>query len=440
MCIMEGSLPTFNQLGSQCIPALELRLRSIFKSFESSVEENRNQIMRLGSQTLFQAKENAIVAAGEMNFIEFLRINQIFVDKSLLIKEILNNSCPKRLIILRPRRWGKTLNMSMLIEFLRAEVNDKGTIIKCNSNYPLFAWGELTDSEGKPMLIKKLKISTEDKGIYLKKQGQFPVITITFRSASVKDYGGENPSYLSMREAISKAFKLHKYMVDIIERKLATQTSPGHIKILNLELNTFLGYLSCDPNSNLSESIHFLGQILYDYLNAKVYVFVDEYDRPMKSLKVNSAEYVNANNLIADMFTNAFKSSQEDRFVAMTILTGVLELKLETDGSGINNFDTCSVISPLFPSFFGFTEEEVNDLINEGFVQSPQLELQKREMKNWYNGYQIDNFTIYNPWSIIKCLHRMKRKSVDLWDLIGLPLGPQTKYLQELKNCLVLKL
>ena len=405
MCIMEGSLPTFNQ---QCIHALELRLRSIFKSFESNLEESLNLIMRVESQTLFQVKENSNVNPGEINFIEFLRTNQIFVDKSLFIKEILHIRCPDRLFINRPRRWGKTLNMSMLIEFLRAEVNDEGNIVKYNSNYPLFAWGELTDSQGKPMFIKKLQISTVDNGIYLEQQGQFPVIAITFKSASTNDYGGEKPLYQSMREAISEAFYCHTYIIKIIERKLVTKSSSYDIKNLNLELNKFQGYLNCSPDSSLEYSIYFLSKLLYKYLKAEVYVFVDEYDRPMNSLQFNSPEYKNASILVENMFSNAFKSSSRDRFIAKAILTGIFEFKVYTDGSGINNFDISSFIKPRFPSLFGFTEEEVNDLINEGFVQSPQLELQKNKIKNWYKGYQVDKFSIYNPWSIINCLNRMQ--------------------------------
>ena len=368
MCIMKGSFPSFNRSVSQCMPTLDLRVRALFQSLgfnaeEEGKESNQNNI--LNSQTLFQVKENANYVPGESNFIEFVRTNTPFVDKSLFIKEVLQKDCPNRLIIIRPRRWGKSLNLSMLIEFLNAEVDNDGNIIKYNSNYPLFARGELTDSKGKPMSIKKLKIATIENGIYLEEQGQYPVIDITFKYTSKNEFNGNNPSYQSMRDAISDTYERHTYISEIIRGRLKKVTSPDQRRDIKRELKKFDDYLSTNSNSRLEKAISFLGKLLYKYLERRVYVIIDEFDLPIKSLKIDSSAYINASDLITKMLTNAFKSSQQDRFVAKIILTGVFEIPLKTLGSGLNHVNVCNVLSPRFPSYFGFTEEELNDLIDE---------------------------------------------------------------------------
>ena len=416
MCIMEGSFPLLNK-SRKCMPALEQRAKVIFQSLGFN-REKECQIMSLdsinkpyensltSSKTLFKAKENVKFVCGDDNFIQFIKKNPMFVDKSLFIKQVLDNKTNPRLLIIRPRRWGKSLNLSMLNSFLCADVNSEGNILKHNSNYKIFSKGKIKDSQGNIIFIKPLFIATADGGKYLAAAGQSPVVFITFTSASTKDFGGADPSYKSMRVAISKAYSKHKYLITILRSKLSNESSPDTLNDINIQLEKFNGYLNKDQTLDIEDSIHFLIQLIFENLHRKAYVMIDEFDLPLNSLTDDAYAYQNAKSIISDMLTNACNSSDEDFYLERIILAGVFQYQL----AGLNNFTTCSVLSPIFPTAFGFTEQEVNDFIDTGFAQSPCLEKQKKEMKKWYKGYLIGGFTIYSPWSIMNCLQRMQLK------------------------------
>ena len=372
--IMKGSILS-EELGAKSMSVLEPRIKAIFDSFGIAAEEELNIVQAVESSVishntslnipgiLFQLKGGPKYVSDESNFIDLVRSSATFVDKSLFIKELLDDEGRKRLLIIRPRRWGKSLNMSMVKEFLSLEVNEEGKIKKRNCNYNLFAHGKYKDSNGaKKVMNKKLDISRVDGGSYLQYEGKFPVISITMRKATENDFIGNAPTYKSLRYAIAEAYMNHSYITTILTKYQNNETEPERKKAIQKEINRFNGYSRGDQSVDLGDSIFFLAILLNKYLKRRVYIMIDQYDSPLESLPKGSVAYLKAISILDDMFLNVFELStyQDQSFLAKAILTGVFKIPLESLESGSSNFTTCSVLTNKFSRFFGFTESELN--------------------------------------------------------------------------------
>ena len=355
-------------------------------------------------RTQFTSKPGIIYDTTSSDFISLIDDCQNFVDKSLFIRDILERGAPQHLMILRPRKWGKSLIISMLYEFLKADVDMNGKIQKHNKNYNLFETGKFTNSRGIQKSIKQLEIARVEYGLYLELEGYYPVIYITFRK--VDNSSIDDPSLMRMRKAIKSAYKNHQYMSPILEAKIKTEESPFKRELIENDLKIFKQYSCADPQADLEESIVFLAELLYKYLKRRVYIIIDEFDTPYNGLYVSNYT-TRQSEITTSMLYNALKPESNKNFLEKGILVGVFQIPLGSLGSYLNNLSICNVLSPKFPEHFGFTKSETLSLIDEGFEKSQELEDHKKELKRWYNGYRIRSTKIYNPWAIMNTLSKM---------------------------------
>lgn len=278
----------------------------------------------------------------------------LFVDKSLFIKEILDDLSEVKLIT-RPRRFGKTLNMSMLYHFLV-----KGDENELNAN-----------------LFQNLKIAQYRE--YVEKyQGRYPVVYITF-----KDIVRENEysaAYKGFCNVMSRIYTHYQYLL----------TSP---KLAAHERKKFEAILEERATlTNIQFSLLDLTRALYLHHGIKPWVLIDEYDTPIQTAYAGG--YYNQTVDFMRGFLGA--GLKDNSYLEKGILTGILRVSKESIFSGLNNIKTYSLLHPLYGEYFGFTESEVASLLEKTNLSSGI-----REVKNWYNGYEAGKTIIYNPWSII---------------------------------------
>lgn len=293
------------------------------------------------------------------NFREIIDRKLNFVDKSLFIKDIIDDSETKVAIITRPRRFGKTLNMSMLHHFLAAEV-------------------DLLPTKG---LFENLNIAKVADGDYLKHQGQYPVIFISLKDLKQLNFQDVVKSFrLSVRELC----RAHRYLLN--SDKLAQD-----------EKNLFEKFLTGDvAQSDLEKSLKILSELIYKHYGQKSYLLIDEYDSPIH-VSFQYDYYQEMVSFIRNLFGSALKG---DSFIEKAVVTGILRIAKESMFSELNNVKVYSVLNEKYSQYFGFTEDEVNELL-----QKFNLQTKASEIKHWYNGYQFGATVIYNPWSIVSCLN-----------------------------------
>ncbi len=279
-----------------------------------------------------------------------------YVDKTLFIKELLHVGGGVALIC-RPRRFGKTLNLSMLYYFF-----EKTEI----SNDYLFT----------------------DKAIWLDEkcrslQGQFPVVFITFKDVKEKTWLAARKKII---EIMAKEYKRHRSFVN----ENAALINSHDLEIYN-SIVTEKG-----EDVHLSSSLHFLTMILEQITKKRVILLLDEYDAPIH------AAYSNGYYDEMISFMQSFLSAglKDNRYLSRAVLTGILRTAKEGIFSGLNNLNVCTLLHDSFADKFGFVESEVDELLlNQNIAYESQV------IKDWYNGYHAGtNIRLYNPWSIIECV------------------------------------
>lgn len=294
---------------------------------------------------------------GNSNFAEIIRKNGLYADKSLLIKEIIEDPS-KSILITRPRRWGKTLNMSMLHNFFAAEVNYEKT-------------------EG---LFDKLLISTVDGGKYMQHQGKYPVIYLTFKDVKCDSF---DSCIAHLSNLINALYREHYY--------LKSSTS-----VLDVDKITFDKYASSQVDAtDIENSLNFLSKSLYQHHGKKVYILIDEYDTPL-NFAYGNPHFNDLVNLLKNLLSSGLK---DNLALEKGIMTGIMRISKDSMLSGLNNLKVYTVLKAQYSEYFGFTAAELDLLFkNQG------LELNEEAVQAWYNGYLIGGVTIYNPWSILSCL------------------------------------
>ena len=294
---------------------------------------------------------------GYDNFKELIDNQLDFVDKSLFIKEVLDDNATKVAVIIRPRRFGKTLNLSMLHYFLAAE-----------------AYGQSTKG-----LFQGLKIS-ELGDEYLRHQGRYPVIFITFKE--VKDHTFEH-TLRNMQSLMANVYREYRYLLSC--EKLDQEDKRFYQTVLSREADI----------SVLQAAIMNLTTYLFQYHGVKPWILIDEYDTPIQSAYVHGY-YEEVISLMRGMFGAALKTNP---YLERAVITGILRVSKESLFSGLNNLKVYSLLQSHYGQHFGFTEDEVGDLL-----QRAGLAAQSAEIRDWYNGYLAGKWTIYNPWSIVNCI------------------------------------
>ena len=314
-----------------------------------------------------------------------------YIDKTMYIKDIIDNKS-EVLLVTRPRRFGKTLNMSMLKYFF--DIKQK-------------------DSEE---LFEGLKIMNQDEK-YTSKLGAYPVIYLTLKDAGLMNY---EYMIMQMKTIMMDMFYEHRYVLD--SDKISTGEKNIFTRILNAEATDI----------DLVNSLKVLSKMLYIYYDKPVIVLIDEYDVPIQSAYINDY-YDEAINFLKTFYGATFK---DNPYLEKTVLTGVSRVAKESIFSGANNFVVYTIMDNEFADDFGITEEEMDKVI-EDF----QIEDQKEEIRKWYDGYKIGDIEgIYNPWSILNYLN--KRELMPYWvntssnDLIKMTLKNSTTVKEQIERLL----
>lgn len=290
------------------------------------------------------------VAIGGQDFKTLRENNAFYVDKTLFIKDWWDNMDSVTLIT-RPRRFGKTLNMSMLSYFF-------------SSQYP-----------GRSNLFEGLDIWEEEK--FRKLQGTYPVIFLTF--AGVKGTCYED-AVAGIKKTIVKVFEQHSYLRDYDKFGENEKLALGSIRENMKDIDA-------------AYSLNLLSTLLEKYYAKKVLIFLDEYDTPLQEAYVQGYwEKMTA--FIRTMFNNTFKTNPS---MERAVMTGITRVSKESIFSDLNNLVVITTTSELYASYFGFKEDEVYAALEEQGYSDED----KRCVKLWYDGFTFGTYTdIYNPWSI----------------------------------------
>jgi len=292
---------------------------------------------------------------GYDNFAEIINSNLDFIDKSLFIKEVLDNHI-KVSVITRPRRFGKTFNLSMLHHFLAWEIK-----------------GQSTRS-----LFNGLKITELEE--YMQHQGQYPVVAITFKDIKNLDF---ETAYQKICDLIGDVYNEHNYLLS--SPHLSTRDKTYFQKVLD----------SNPPQATLEESLKKLTEYLFKHYGKQPWLLIDEYDSPIHAAFFHGY-YDRMVALIRGLLGSALKGNE---FVKRAVVTGIMRVSKESLFSGVNNVIIYSMLNSKYGEYFGFTESEVSNLLEKS-----GLTHLTDKIRQWYNGYQIKNITLYNPWSILNCL------------------------------------
>ena len=297
---------------------------------------------------------NKPLPIGISDFKKVIKNGYAYVDKTLFIQELTEKGMEVALIP-RLRRFGKTLNLSMLRYF--------------------FEKGE----EDTSYLFKDLQIWKNEK--YRALQGQFPVIFITLKD--VKHLSWEE-TFSSLRALIGKEFERHSYL---LEGTILTQR----------EKEDYLRITCREGGKTLIEkSLLLLSEWLHRYHNKEVILLIDEYDTPAHAAYVG--KYYDT---LISFLRNWLSAGLKDNiYLERGVLTGILRIAIESIFSGLNNISTFTVLNETFSDKFGLLESEVKELLND-YGLSEKLS----DFRKWYNGYRIGSSTnIYNPWSVLNCI------------------------------------
>lgn len=297
---------------------------------------------------------------------EKIRTNDFYyADKTMFIKELLENWGEVNLFT-RPRRFGKTLNMSML---------------KC-----FFEVGS------DPSLFEGLKI-TREKELCEKYMGNFPVISISLKSVDGLNF---QAAAAAMRTTIGN--EAGRFRLLRKSRFLDEEDKIAYDRLVQVKLESDASYAMSD--ATLVDSIKTLSRLLSKHYDQKVILLIDEYDVPLDKA-FQAGYYDEMVNLIRNMLGNALKTNDSLYFA---VLTGCLRISKESIFTGLNNLNVMTVSEPYFCDSFGFTEDEVAELLDYY-----GLENFRNTIRDWYDGYQFGNISVYCPWDVIKYVQILLR-------------------------------
>ena len=293
------------------------------------------------------------VSIGHQNFSTLRENDYFYIDKTGFIREWWENGDSVTLIA-RPRRFGKTLTMSMVEQFFSVEYADRSE------------------------LFEGLSVWQDEK--YRSLQGTFPVISLSF--ANVKETRFES----AVQRICQLLTDLYSRNSFLLEGELLTGEEKVFFRSVKMDM----------PQVVATLAVHKMSEFLYRYYGKKVIILLDEYDTPMQEAFVNGywEELVSFER---NFFNSAFKTNP---WLDRALMTGITRVSKESIFSDLNNLVVITTTSELYAEYFGFTQKEVDDALNE--YQWPE---QKDIVKEWYDGFTFGNKKdIYNPWSIINFL------------------------------------
>ncbi|MGL5751987.1 MAG: AAA family ATPase, partial [Paraclostridium sp.] len=271
------------------------------------------------------------IALGESDFKNIIDKNEYFVDKSLLIKEFLEDNS-RIILIPRPRRFGKTLNMSMIRYFVE----------KCE--------------EDRRYLFNNLLISKEEN--IMKQQGIYPTIYLTFKDEKHKDFG---KLIQRMKWFVTEIYNEFKIVYDSLENN---QDKDFFNKIINSDYGV----------GELEIALKNLCKYLYNYYGQRVIILIDEYDTPIQH-SYFSGIYDETIDFMRNFLSNTLK---DNNYLEKAMLTGILRVARESIFSGLNNLEVYSILKEGYSDKFGFTEDEIEDMLK--YYDAVD---EKEEFKSW---------------------------------------------------------
>ena len=297
------------------------------------------------------------VAIGIQSFSELREGNYFYVDKTSLIKEWWEGGDVVTLIA-RPRRFGKTLTMSMLEQFFSVKYKNRGD------------------------LFEGLSIWKEEE--YQKLQGTYPVLSLSFANIKEKDY---ETTKIGIYQILTDLYDKHSFL---LESGILYENEKKYFLSVNTEMEEIVA----------TRALHKLSDFLSRYYGKKVIILLDEYDTPMQEAYVNGywEELVS---FTRSMFNSTFKTNP---YLARAIMTGITRVSKESIFSDLNNLKVVTTTSNEYATSFGFTEEEVFQAL-----EAYGLGEEKAGVKQWYDGFVFGEYSdIYNPWSILNFLDTRK--------------------------------
>ena len=296
------------------------------------------------------------------NFEMLITRGYYFVDKTFLIKDLLDNKAAVNLFT-RPRRFGKTLNMSML-QYYFEDKRDQFTGEKIDNSY----------------LFEGLNIKAEGEK-YTKYMGKYPVINLSLKSAKQPTY---KMAYESLIDEIMKEYRRHNFILN-------------SDKLLQSEKKIFLDISNGEAKEiEYAKSLQFLSSCLEKYFGSKTIILIDEYDVPLENAFFEGF-YDEMISFIRSLFESALKTNPSLEF---SIITGCLRISRESIFTGLNNLNIISILNNRYAEYFGFTAEEVEELCDYYNIQEKY-----ETVKKWYNGYTFGDKNVYNPWSVVKYIY-----------------------------------
>ena len=280
-----------------------------------------------------------------------------YVDKTLLIRDLLEKGGTVNLFT-RPRRFGKTLALQMLRTFFEQEIDRSGAVVD-NSRY----------FEGTKIM--------EAGEAYTVLMGQYPVISLSLKSAKQPDFG---MAYACLRETVAEEFDRHGYL-------LRAEDMSEHDKEKFMQLRDRQA-----GREDYVTSLRFLYRCLHDYHGTNVVILIDEYDVPLENAFFRGF-YDEMIDFIRSLFESALKTNE---CLELAVVTGCLRISRESIFTGLNNLKIVSILDEKFAEYFGFTQEEVKAMLEDYGIGA-----REEEVRSWYDGYLFGNTEVYNPWSVI---------------------------------------
>lgn len=295
---------------------------------------------------------------GISDFKTLIENNYYYVDKTPFISEIGKN-VGKTLLFTRPRRFGKTLNMSTLKYFF-----------------------DIRNAEENKKLFKGLEI---EKNSYFEMQGKHPVIFISMKD--VKEIS-MNECKEKLKDMIANLFREYFDIVDSLD----VFDKEDFISICKKDFNKIV----------LENSLKFLAKALNKHYDKKVVILIDEYDTPLVSA-YKYGYYNDAKNFFSGLYGSVLKDNTS---LQVGVITGIIRIVRAGIFSDLNNLSEHSILDEEYDEYFGFLEEEVKNIL-----KYYEIDYKLEEIHSWYNGYVFGVTKVYNPWSILKYLHKKELKS-----------------------------
>ncbi|AYZ73947.1 9-O-acetyl-N-acetylneuraminate esterase [Fusobacterium necrophorum] len=292
---------------------------------------------------------------GISDFKVLREANYYYVDKTKWIEE-LQQEIGKTILFTRPRRFGKTLNMSMLQYFF-----------------------DIQNQEENAKLFQGLEI---EHSPYMAEQGKYPVVFLSFKDTKRNTW---EEMISDIRFFISELFYSFRFLLENSNE---------------FDIPVFKGIITKKSNmSELTNSLKILSRMLKEHYQQKVVILIDEYDTPIVSA-YEHGYYEEAISFFRNFYSAALKDNE---YLQMGVMTGILRVAKEGIFSGLNNLAVYSVLDERYSSYFGLTEQEVERALNDY-----GLDYKMEEVKEWYDGYRFGKTEIYNPWSILNYISHQK--------------------------------